>query len=41
LSILEEVDKKAQEIADEARAKMVEWEGKLVTLSDEADKVRG
>ena len=40
LDVLEDVDKKAKEIADEAYNKMVEWEGKLVALSDQADKAK-
>jgi len=38
LSILEEVDAKAQQLVDETHAKMVEWQAKLVKLSDDADK---
>ena len=40
LDVLEDVDQKAKEIADEAYNKMVEWEGKLVALSDQADKAK-
>jgi len=32
--VLEEVDNAAQKLADDAKAKLVEWETKLVKLAD-------
>jgi len=40
LSVINEVDEQAQKLVDEAYAKMVEWEKKLVKLADEADKAK-
>jgi len=40
LSVINEVDAQAKKLVDDAYAKMVEWEKKLVKLADEADKAK-
>jgi len=40
LSVINEVDTQAQKLVDDAYAKMVEWEKKLVSLADQADKAK-
>ena len=40
LSVLDEVDARAQKLVDDSKAKMVEWQEKLVKLSREADKAK-
>merc|ERR1712205_87431 len=40
LSVINEVDAQAKKLVDDAYAKMVDWEKKLVKLADEADKAK-
>merc|ERR1719409_2345085 len=40
LSVIDEVDVQAKKLVDDAYAKMIEWEKKLVVLADEADKAK-
>jgi len=40
LSVIDEVDAQAQKLVDDAYAKMIEWEKKLVVLAHEADKAK-
>jgi len=40
LSVLEEVDAKAQKLVDDTKAKLVEWQAKLVKLADDKDKAK-
>jgi len=40
LSVIDEVDAQAQKLVDDAYAKMVEWEKKLVALGNEADAAK-
>jgi len=40
LSVINEVDAQAKKLVDDAYAKMVEWEKKLVKLADEADAAK-
>ena len=40
LSVIDEVDDQAKKMVDDAYAKMLEWEKKLVVLANEADKAK-
>jgi hypothetical protein len=40
LSVIDEVDEQAKKMVDDAYAKMLEWEKKLVVLANEADKAK-
>merc|ERR1719352_474180 len=40
LSVIDEVDVQAKKLVDDAYAKMIEWEKKLVVLAAEADKAK-